>query len=670
MINLNRTLTADGLALFTGQQPGFSVDITHIAFGGQKYDPSGYEQALKQEFVRYPIDGAALISPSSIQVGVLMTNIDPAGKSANDKWIGEIGFYAGTTLFAVLSHAAAYLFYKSPDINIPVTYVLDFSVLPPGSVTVNNDALSADITLAASYAQTAAKTALDVQKYITSSYYGASAIAPASRPDGSPRQKGDRYFDTTANAEMTWTGALWYIPNVDTAGLADNGAYQVGIARNATGAIKMSVGAALDTLVYTLENFGAKGNGADDTNAIQKAIDSGEVLRITPRTFIFENLSRLARNNLTIIGSGSGLSRLKYTGSAPDALKIDAFESGLANAQYLQNVVLRGFSVEGHSGVKRLVNLQGLSRSELSDINVLNAYHGTDSDAGIGFLFSGIQLSMMTRLMCSQNRQPMISVPYEGFRFQAGTRAGVNVGNCSNNQMIGCFAEGDGTANGLEVGWRIYGADQLVVIGGSPESCHSYGILIGPNSRMNLFQGVGCENLNSTADFVDSGLSNKFINCYGSQKVILQGRQGLIDGGYYERIQVDAGAKKNKVRNCIVNNWATNAGGFFNNDQSTVWTDIYDADLGSFIYPLGVRAGISVGASPSPFQWQNTTGQYVEVIIQAGTVTQVRIIRGSDSWVNPPAVPGKHLLAPTDTIEVSFSVVPQMSYVPLNGFQS
>ena len=223
MINLNPTLTADGLKLFAGQQPGFNVVITHVAFGGQKYDPSGYESALKQELARFPIDGSALISPSSIQVGVLMKNAAPDGKSANDKWIGEIGFYAGNTLFAVLSQAAAYLFYKSPNIDIPVTYVLDFSVLPPGSITVNNDALSASIALASSYAQTAAKTSLDAQKYITSSYYGALAVAPAARPDGTARQKGDRYFDTTANAEKTWNGGAWYIPNIDSADLATPG---------------------------------------------------------------------------------------------------------------------------------------------------------------------------------------------------------------------------------------------------------------------------------------------------------------------------------------------------------------------------------------------------------------------------------------------------------------
>lgn len=50
---------------------------------------------------------------------------------------------------------------------------------------------------------------------IKSSYYGPLAIAPAKRPDGTARQKGDRYFDTVTNSEMTWNGAAWFVANID-----------------------------------------------------------------------------------------------------------------------------------------------------------------------------------------------------------------------------------------------------------------------------------------------------------------------------------------------------------------------------------------------------------------------------------------------------------------------
>ncbi|MED5596132.1 GDSL-type esterase/lipase family protein [Janthinobacterium sp. P210006] len=55
---------------------------------------------------------------------------------------------------------------------------------------------------------------------VQQSYYGVSATVPATRPDGSPRRVGDRYFDTTANAEKTWNGTIWFVPNLSAEQLA------------------------------------------------------------------------------------------------------------------------------------------------------------------------------------------------------------------------------------------------------------------------------------------------------------------------------------------------------------------------------------------------------------------------------------------------------------------
>lgn len=268
MLNLNPTLTAAGLALFSGQSP--NVKITNIAFGAQKYDPDGTETALRAELARYPVDGAAVITSSIIQVGVLMKNNAPDGKSPNNSWIGEIGFFVGATLFAVLSHAQANLFYKTPDIDIPLTYILDFSLLPPGSVTVNNDALSESISLAASYAQAAAKTSVDTLTVIKNAYYGTYAIGPVTRPDGTPRQKGDRYYDTSVSAEMTWNGNTWYVANLDAARLAEQGgAYVVGYPGG-------NVGKALDALTANASQL--SGETSDQLGAISMALITGMIV--------------------------------------------------------------------------------------------------------------------------------------------------------------------------------------------------------------------------------------------------------------------------------------------------------------------------------------------------------------------------------------------------------
>jgi hypothetical protein len=308
MINLNPTLTSDGLALFTGQQPGFNVAITHIAFGGQKYDPSGFESALKQEFVRYPVDGGTTISPSSIQVGVLLTNSAPDNRSANDKWIGEIGFYSGNTLFAVLSHAAAYLFYKSPDIPIPVTYVLDFSVLPPGSITVNNDAQSADIALQSSYAQEAAQTALNQASVASEQAAVARAMAEATSANASG-------FVSDYAALRTYTGPA---KRVDVTGMVGT-AVPVGIAGmfirrddlDPASAVDNGgtriVGAAVWDRVYeggvNPEWFQAIGDGvADDTDELQATLDVGGTINLKRKLFITSRPLVLSKRQTRLCG--------------------------------------------------------------------------------------------------------------------------------------------------------------------------------------------------------------------------------------------------------------------------------------------------------------------------------------------------------------------------------
>jgi|GEM_PF-3829430 len=220
MLTRNPRITAAGLALFTKQAPGFSVALTHVAVGTAVYDPTGNETALKSEFARFPIATGVDISASQLQVGALVKDTDPQGRSANNKWIGEIGFYVGTTLLAVMSQSARALFYKSPELDVALSYILDFSTLPPGSLTVGAPKLSEDIRLAAQTALASAQSATGAAATIRATYYGNSAVAPTLRPDGTARQKGDRYFDTVANAERTWNGALWGIANPDAASLA------------------------------------------------------------------------------------------------------------------------------------------------------------------------------------------------------------------------------------------------------------------------------------------------------------------------------------------------------------------------------------------------------------------------------------------------------------------
>lgn len=139
MLNLSPKITAAGLALVrdAAATPGKSVAITAVAIGSQSYSPVGTESALKLEFARFPVSGGPLPNGTQVQLAFTITNTDPQNRSTSSQWVGEVGFYAGDTLFAILSKPEPAFFYKSQDIDIPIAYSLDVSALPAGSVTVN-----------------------------------------------------------------------------------------------------------------------------------------------------------------------------------------------------------------------------------------------------------------------------------------------------------------------------------------------------------------------------------------------------------------------------------------------------------------------------------------------------------------------------------------------------
>jgi hypothetical protein len=181
---------------------------------------------------------------------------------------------------------------------------------------------------------------------------------------------------------------------------------------------------------------------------------------------------------------------------------------------------------------------------------------------------------------------------------------------------------------------------------------------------------MGFESSTVTANVSDAGIYSKFLNCYGNKNMLMAGRGWEISGGYFHRIEAQAASQRGRIANVTIKHWEANfpgAGGYFDNGAATAWRNIYDEVAVAYTYPHKPRVGITVGATP--FTWQNTTGGHVEIIMQTGTVSQVRILRGGDGWLNPVAIPGKHLLAPNDSIEVAYSVAPGMSYVPHNSFQ-
>lgn len=481
--------------------------------------------------------------------------------------------------------------------------------------------------------------------------------------DGVRQYPGTSYTETDNNT-ITFSaglhvGALVMVISNQSVDTANLNAALVHYNPAGTGAVATNVQSKLRESV-SVKDFGAVGDGVtDDTAALQNAINyviaNNKVLRIPAGTYLYSSLNAITTSNVSILGDGSGDTVLKFTGTG---IALDIGTS----AAFRQSINLSGFTVEGNANTTNIIRATAIARSQWTDINVREA----NSSTGVGFVFRAIQLNRFDSLICSQDLQAMTNVPLEAFNIEALAP----YGNSSNNTFTNLYAEGAGVYVGvssINIGVRITGGDNNVFIAGSPESCKTYGLLVGSGCRYNTFIGFGFENLNSTADVADAGISSRYINCYSSQKFIIQDRSCVVQGGYFERIQIDNTASRARVQDVTINNWATGAGGFVDNGLSSFYSNIYDIDSGAFVYVRKDRVNITVGASPT--SWANNTGQFVEVVAQTGTLTQVRMIRGVDSWLVSTTVPNTYLVGPNDEIEFTYSVAPALSYVPYNGFQ-
>lgn len=226
-VTLNPKITNAGLALMpTGDATGFSVQLTHIAIGLGLYSLGGTGDAddtaarsmvaLKNEIARYAISSGTNPNATSIQIGTTITDTDPNGKSPNGKSIGEIGFYAGNTLWAVWSRADSALFVKSAGFDIPFAYTLDTSAFPQNSVTVT--------------------VATDPQGM------AALILQHKAEPDPHPQYATDADVAALTAVVVTKQPLLGFTP-VQQGGVTGQGANKIaiGLASDGSGALKVSI---------------------------------------------------------------------------------------------------------------------------------------------------------------------------------------------------------------------------------------------------------------------------------------------------------------------------------------------------------------------------------------------------------------------------------------------
>ena len=414
-----------------------------------------------------------------------------------------------------------------------------------------------------------------------------------------------------------------------------------------------------------VKDFGAIGDGvANDTLAILAAkayciINLPITLYFPKGVYIYTEIGNWAYRGLTIQGDGKFATKLKCINTSVQhtALLLNAFASGSPLDPFIDDCNLRHLTVEGNANTLRVIRAQGISRSHWVDVDVRSAIPAI----GIGFLFEGCSINQFDNLSCvNYPANPMSSVPNTGLYLTNGFRASVDIGQSTNNVFINAQMEY------IPMGTHLNLADNNTFIGGTDESCTIYGLYIANGTnRYNTFIGRAWENQGGTADVLDGGIYSKFINCYSLNSILIQERGCFISGGIHETINVQAGSEKAVIENLTVN--YVGAGGFIDSGTATEWRNIYDEQLSAYIYPLAARVNIT--PTGSPFTWVNTTGQYVNVVVQSGTISAVTMTRGGVSFIAPDAVPNIYLLAPTDTITLTYSVAPLLSYLPQNGFQ-
>lgn len=125
-------------AAFNAQSDGLELTLTHVSFGSGLYTPTGEETALQSEIKRVTISGGSRVNPTQIRMLSIWPD-DSDNPLTNSGAIGEVGFWAGDTLFSVWSREGEPMGYKTPGVDFVLFNDLVFKQLGPDSVTVQVD---------------------------------------------------------------------------------------------------------------------------------------------------------------------------------------------------------------------------------------------------------------------------------------------------------------------------------------------------------------------------------------------------------------------------------------------------------------------------------------------------------------------------------------------------
>lgn len=415
-------------------------------------------------------------------------------------------------------------------------------------------------------------------------------------------------------------------------------------------------------LEKSVKDFGAKGDGVtDDTQSIIDAINycyNNKITLLFPRgTYCYTDLGNVNFPYLRMIGSGDKEVILKCINTDFNhiALNINAFTSD-ANTPILFGIKIENIVIECNNDTLIGLQIQGYARLDIKNVGI----KGLGGAGTKCFNILGCHECNFFNLYHGHNYLGVENIiPQYGLYLDRSVRGGVVEGSSTNNNFVNCYFEN--CVTGVEL---LY-ADQNTFTTCASQA-NTNGVKINANGVMNNFIALATEKNTSKLDIEDLGRTNNFINCYTEYTMKANGRQGSILGGKITNLIL--GGDGYFVNGIRVNNRGIDDGGFQMDGNGNTIKSILDLNstVNNYIYPLAPRKSIAV--TGSPFTFTNTTGNMIEVICQSGTASMVQKSRGGNTYVVSNQLPNTYLLAPTESLIITYSTAPSMSYVTYNGY--
>jgi hypothetical protein len=210
---------------------------------------------------------------------------------------------------------------------------------------------------------------------------------------------------------------------------------------------------------------------------------------------------------------------------------------------------------------------------------------------------------------------------------------------------------------GVPIGAYLENALGNNFFGGTMEGCTDVGCQIGTSGRLNKFHCVDFES-NTNSDINCNGHDNTFFSCDTEDLVIfdLNSYQNSSIDGSHSQINIASGAVGNTINSTRYNRFNTSK---TINDLGTKTrlSNNYNVGLTRQENSPPTRTVLTPGASP--YTYTNTSGNSENILITAGTITNIQYIKAGVGDLTP-TTSDYFILEPADILIITYTSIPAM----------